>query len=240
MAFHLKNLVPHGTAWKFVKVFVPRRLRLPTRCFLAAVLRTLEPELVYFDKICPQAHGNAIDIGAHRGCWTFALAQRFEKVYAFEPNPALLDDLLDYRSDKIEVFNVALSNVEGDGVLHLPFDKKGKQLTYWSTLCTRQLPFVDRWLDLPIKTARLDSFAIENVSFIKIDVEGHEIDVLNGAAETIKRCLPTMVIELNEPTIDHVTNLCASWGYRRMRLEDLAGVPGFRVNYIFLHENAGR
>jgi hypothetical protein len=42
----------------------------------------------------------------------------------------------------------------------------------------------------------LDDFEFENVSFIKIDVEGHESDVLAGARHTIAREKPVMVIEI--------------------------------------------
>jgi hypothetical protein len=46
---------------------------------------------------------------------------------------------------------------------------------------------------VPVNT--LDSFAYENVGFIKIDVEGYEYEVLQGAQATISRCRPIMYIE---------------------------------------------
>ena len=45
---------------------------------------------------------------------------------------------------------------------------------------------------------RLDDFAIENCSFIKIDVEGHEEAVLDGAAGLIAAQRPVLMVELNE------------------------------------------
>jgi hypothetical protein len=50
--------------------------------------------------------------------------------------------------------------------------------------------------DVPIR--RLDSYDIRNVGFIKIDVEGHEEDVLIGANVTIKRERPVLLIEIEE------------------------------------------
>ena len=41
----------------------------------------------------------------------------------------------------------------------------------------------------------LDSFAVESVDFIKIDCEGYEDRVIEGASDTIKRCRPTIIVE---------------------------------------------
>ena len=53
--------------------------------------------------------------------------------------------------------------------------------------------------DIPVVT--LDSMNLSGVSFIKIDAEGWECDVLDGARETIARCRPTMLIEVNESAL---------------------------------------
>ncbi len=47
-----------------------------------------------------------------------------------------------------------------------------------------------------VEMVTLDSFNLDNVSFIKIDVEGHEIEVLKGARATLERNKPVMVIEV--------------------------------------------
>lgn len=49
---------------------------------------------------------------------------------------------------------------------------------------------------VPVPLRSLDSFGFERVDFIKIDVEGMELDVLAGAARTIERCRPQMIIEV--------------------------------------------
>lgn len=48
-----------------------------------------------------------------------------------------------------------------------------------------------------IQTVAIDDFKLQRVDFIKIDVQGMELDVLNGAKETISRCKPVIVIEKN-------------------------------------------
>ena len=46
-----------------------------------------------------------------------------------------------------------------------------------------------------VQTRTLDSFDLAECQFIKIDVEGHELEVLNGAKETLARCRPTVLVE---------------------------------------------
>ena len=68
---------------------------------------------------------------------------------------------------------------------------------------------------VPIKT--LDDYAFANVKFMKIDVGGHEIEVLKGAKETIIREKPVMIIEIEQRRLDfpmdNVFELLKSYGY---------------------------
>ena len=50
-----------------------------------------------------------------------------------------------------------------------------------------------------IKSKKLDNFTFSNrISFIKIDVEGHEMSVIKGAENTIKQYKPTLLVEIEE------------------------------------------
>jgi hypothetical protein len=71
---------------------------------------------------------------------------------------------------------------------------------------------------MAVRTATLDSFKLEGVSLIKIDVEGHEDEVLSGATDTIANCRPVLVVEIearhrrNAPM--RLLDLLASWNYQ--------------------------
>src|SRR5262249_32928516 len=52
------------------------------------------------------------------------------------------------------------------------------------------------YIEVPVRVAKLDEFGFTNVGFIKIDVEGSDMDVIEGGRDTIMRDRPTMVVEL--------------------------------------------
>jgi hypothetical protein len=51
---------------------------------------------------------------------------------------------------------------------------------------------------IEVRTDRLDNVYRGQVGFVKIDVEGHELAVLHGARETIRRCQPRLLVEIEE------------------------------------------
>jgi hypothetical protein len=57
-----------------------------------------------------------------------------------------------------------------------------------------------------VQVETLDSYCFQDVGFIKIDVEGYEKFVLEGAQQTIQRCRPTLQLEI-------VANQCRKFGY---------------------------
>jgi len=123
----------------------------------------------------------AIDIGAHKGIWTRVMMERFESVYSFEPVKDNFDTLKNINPHS---YKVALGNHNGCGGM-LPGNNTGM----WHLTETDA--------KITTKIEELDSYAIDDVDFIKIDVEGYELHVLKGAEETIKKCRPDILLEEN-------------------------------------------
>ena len=124
---------------------------------------------------------NCIDIGSHVGLWTRELASKFEQVYCFEPNPVFIECFkINITETNVELFQYGLSNNE-----HTASMKETN-----STMMN----------DEPgsIQCRTLDSFNLNNIDFIKIDVDGFEVKVLNGAIETITRNKPAINIEMKK------------------------------------------
>ena len=66
--------------------------------------------------------------------------------------------------------------------------------------------------DLRVEIKLLDSFNLQNINFIKLDVEGYEEKILNGSKNTILKHKPTVVIEQNKGNFD-AKKLIETWGY---------------------------
>ena len=72
---------------------------------------------------------------------------------------------------------------------------------------------------LEVQLIRLDDISIEKVSLIKIDVEGHELSVLRGGSETIRKYRPHLYIEIqNENLLSEVEDFLFELGYFRGRV----------------------
>lgn len=125
----------------------------------------------------------AVDIGAHCGLWSMQMAAHFAEIYAFEPMAAHRECFEANMKDAhaaVRLYPYALGEREGT---------IGIQTTVGSSGDT----CVSGEGDIPIRL--LDSFNLQNVDFIKADCEGTELPALRGAEQTIRRCLPTIIVE---------------------------------------------
>jgi FkbM family methyltransferase len=129
---------------------------------------------------------NVIDIGAHIGWYTVNLAKKAKHVYSFECSPKSFNYLcaniaLNQQDYNVTKFNCALSdrNQVTKYYIRDQHDGGGNGISKFDYDVINNTPYID----VPAKT--LDSFELTNVNFIKIDVEGHEKEVLKGAVNTI-------------------------------------------------------
>jgi FkbM family methyltransferase len=192
----------------------------------------LEPELRVLLRLVSKTE-TALDIGANAGFYAFRMSKIFSKVYAFEINDELTGDLLSYNPGNITIIPVGLSSETGAATLYIPV-LDGLPLTGWASVAPGNYPEATSELSKPVKIATLDSFQLESVSFIKIDVEGHELHVLEGARQTLAAHRPTILIEIKDENRGAVFQFFSELNYVSRKLEDLAGVQGSPENYIFV------
>ena len=154
-----------------------------------------EAELALLPALC-SGGALAIDVGAHRGLYVHHLRPFAQQIIAFEPNPVLAHELSRYYP-QVRVEAVALSDSDSIATLRMPTD-----LLSWATIATSNTLALadpeDGYTSFQVSTARLDTYDLSDVCFIKVDVEGHEEAVIRGATLTIERCKPYLLIECEE------------------------------------------
>jgi FkbM family methyltransferase len=150
--------------------------------------------------------GTLVDAGAHVGNHTAYLAAfvPYTTIHAFEPLPAHLPLLLDnvFAYQRVLVHPVALS----DHVGAVPWRPEPTNLGHSR---------VAEGAEHEVAAVTLDSVGLQRVRLIKLDVEGHEPQVLAGAKTTLERWQPLVVIEDWEQAYAELLpgyQLLAEWG----------------------------
>ena len=129
--------------------------------------------------------GTALDIGANVGLWGRDLVDNFAKVVAFEP-VAVFRECLEKNvvGNNFFISPLALGDHDTQATMIITEGNSGHSHLDPATLGTGD-----------VQVVKLDNLNIENVDYIKIDCEGYEYRVLQGAEQTVKRWRPIMVIE---------------------------------------------
>jgi len=200
----------------------------PASNFGQRILRdgTYEPELTRAMPEILKPGGLFVDAGANEG-WFSLIAARLVgpagRVIACEPQerlwPVILRNAANNRCDNIQLFPCALSAREEAACINLyPSTNTGS-----SHLGTAKRRWETRQEVAAVKLARLlDGLGDRKVDLLKVDVEGHELQVLEGAGPHLGSTIKKVVVELHEvandakrPTTEGVVSLLRSRGYVR-------------------------
>lgn len=156
--------------------------------------RYYEEDMVRFIKEnYSEKGGTFVDIGSSIGNYTMVFSQLADVVYSFEPitttyfHQAL--NLLINKIDNVHMYNIGLGNE--CGLTNMWIDDLSK--ASGGGVIQEDGEYV-------INITKLDLFNIEDVRVMKIDIEGHEIEAMKGAVETIKKCKPDLFIECSTET----------------------------------------
>jgi len=198
----------------------------------------LQHGLVYYEVPLPtvlmafaqEARSSFLDIGANTGIYSLlaAAANPSIDVYAFEPLPWICRHLeqnvgLNPRTaSRIHVSNTALSSRNGSGIINEHINQG--MVPTSSTL--EQSDFdPNATKQVPIELLTLDSWAAQHepttIDFLKMDIEGHEVQAFMGAEATIAKHRPMMVVELLVSDFDYMNAFL-----ERNNYIDLALYPG--------------
>ena len=138
-------------------------------------------------------HATIVDVGAHIGNHTiyWSAFVPHDAIYAFEPVPTNYALLLANTADKPGVRTIRAALSDHDGVERMELDPVNMGR------CR-----IDRDGPLPVAVMRLDDLDLVGVTLIKVDVEGHQAEVLAGARSTILRGRPVLLVEDGEGTAE--------------------------------------
>lgn len=171
---------------------LPRRTRLPVRVLWLRAGGHLEPEIADMAHLVPPG-GTAVDVGANHGIYSYFMVRHFDTVVAFEPQPACAETLRDWAGPRVDVRTLALSDGAGESTLSIPV-VHGVPMTGYARLDRRGAGDGARSLTVPVE--RLDDQDLHDVRLVKIDVEGHELEVLRGGEELLRRDAPVLLVEI--------------------------------------------
>jgi len=153
-----------------------------------------------------------IDCGANKGSYLWALSRAVGKsgmVVAFEPQPKLARYLVSQtgcgRFSNVTVVQKALSDRNGKATLFVPGGGISPGASLEKSVADRS-----EFDSYEVELTTLDSYTEglkEQISAIKIDVDGHELSVLKGAENVLKEMAPALVVECEQR---HLQN-CSVW-----------------------------
>lgn len=172
-------------------------------------------EKFLIDKILPKyisgkEHKTIFDVGANVGNYSKNLAHVFPNatVYAFEPNKnsyQILEENLN-SFQNVKPYNFGFSDKEKISKIYTYSYELDSQHASIYREVFQDIHVSEDFKAIPIKLIRLDDFCdkwqVESIDFLKIDTEGNEFEVLNGALEMINRGrIKIIQFEFNEMNI---------------------------------------
>lgn len=192
------------------------------------ILGTYEPNLALVIKNEVEQGKRLIDIGANAGYFSLLASKYGNKQLthiAVEPMPENIHFLKQHikinLADNIEIYQLAISDKIGE----IEFSNSGNLAA--NTYKKESSMFKDD--TIVVKTIDLNTFALKNKldsnCFIKIDVEGAELDVLKGGLEFLKQHKPTLLLATHDCHVKDVKKDCldliTSIGYKYQVLDDI-------------------
>ncbi len=171
---------------------IPIKYQLGLRYFYQKNTNKLDAEMLYVSKLLNDKR-RFLDIGANVGTYSYYFKKSFQKVDAFEPLSEITYRLKPFHNENFKVHNVAVSNKVGELRLNIPM-LNGVPIPSLASIEERDGECEVRI----VKVETIDSYDFNDVDLIKIDVEGHEQCVIEGAIKVIKNNNPILIVEIEQ------------------------------------------
>ena len=188
----------------FLNYYKSRKFKKIDSCSIESLVEnsTIEPEIILLDQFIKKGD-YCFDIGANKGHYIYKLSKltHSEKIFAFEPIPKNYRFLKNVFPQS-KIFKYALSNEVGLKKMKIPIvnnkllDTRAKidfNILEKNESDYKKIEIECSTLDLFVK-----QYSIIKIDFLKIDVEGHELNILKGGINSIKKFRPIILIEIEQ------------------------------------------
>ena len=181
-----------GFLKKYIEKLLPVKYQLPLRYFYSQKANKLDAEMAYVSNLLKEKR-RFLDIGANIGIYSFHFNKIFKRIDAFEPLKEISYRLKHFENESLKVHNCALSNKRGEFQIYIPH-LSGEAVASLASLEKRDGDCEIR----TVKVDKIDNYDFDDVDLIKIDVEGHEEYVIEGARNVIKKNMPILIVEIEQ------------------------------------------
>ena len=237
----------------FKKYFLPEKFLLKKR--LERSIKKEDEKEINLVKDLIKPDTDSLDVGVYRGVYSYEMAKYSKTVHSFEPNPVIFEFInknLKKLKKNIKLYNCALSNKNEIIDLKIPirninYDKNNYEEYYQMGKATiHKKNEFSTYEKFQVNAKSIDEFSFKNeISFIKIDVEGHEKEVIEGGMKTIKKDKPKLLVEIEEKytrkkvseTINYINTIgYNSFVFENRTLKKTTEIKDLDLynNYIFL------
>ena len=214
IAEQLQYIAPKFYKQRFFK-------KLNDLTFENVLQRNVEPELVWIQQYLTK-NDVFMDIGANVGAYLYQLETILPppNIYGFEPNKSLFSRLK-RMFPKMNIYSVALSDQNTIAEFKVPI-MNGKAIHSRGTLQKNMKEEGETASIIEkVEVVKLDDWKetknLKALNFIKIDVEGNELQTLRGAEQTIKKFKPTLMVEIEQRhhqfPIWNIISEVENWGF---------------------------
>lgn len=188
----------------------------------------------YLDYLCDKWHNGVIgdnlrggillDIGANIGNHSlyFLLERGAKYAYCFEPAKETFDILkknmdINHLENCTKIFNAGVGAGSGSACISMSKEKN----TAYTQISLNE--------EGDVKVIAIDDIGIkEKINFIKVDVEGFELEVIKGMIKTLEKDKPIMMIEIWTKNLHEIHSVMDPMGYQFELMED----RGYQADYI--------
>lgn len=202
---NLKHFIKIKAETLFPHFVYPKEYRIIDKIIKKRIIPKgfIDYELLFFiDYFSPNSI--ILDIGCNLGVYThcFSTFGNNYHIYAFEPIPELYKRLKKLYNKKAKIFQYAISDTIGTAELKIPY----LQNIEYQTRATLSVKFKENLENkarfIQVQTQTIDNFCkkekINKVDFIKIDVEGYEEFVIEGARNILESSKPVVLMECEQ------------------------------------------